>query len=304
MAMPVLSPADLPPWIEEADILREKLRTNYRSLEPFITEELQHYLADPDIRLKDAGYKERQDKIIGSLISNLESGKIDEVAHKIKALGNSVSLWHSGLLRALFITCVPYVLLQTIAFMFGYGSWVHLIAIPATIVFVIASLGAACIYGNKIKYQIGLKDAVIVILLCILVSFISYEIGFYARVIYRTPLLNSAKQITDALDQYKVEHGTYPTDSQYLSLLPLSKNIRVYKGTFEKGEITWDVFDLGESDITVLVEPKEYGVYVPVEKMSPISFSSFSVYRYYSSDPKWVLGRVHWRIGGAHWSDD
>jgi len=67
---------------------------------------------------------------------------------------NPNSLWWSGLLRA---PCVIYALfasLTIIACLFGYGSWVNLVIAPATIVLVFASLGAASVYGNLIKYAI------------------------------------------------------------------------------------------------------------------------------------------------------
>src|SRR5208282_1213904 len=103
--------------------------------------------------------------------------------------------------------------------------------------------------GNSIKYQIGFKDTLIIIFLCVFVSFISYEAGWYARLVYRLPLLNSASQIVAALEQYKKNHGSYPVDSQYISALSLPKDIHIYQGSFIKGEVTWSVFELGDSDI-------------------------------------------------------
>jgi len=290
-------------WCDKVDIIRGKLATTYQSLEPFITEELEHYFSDPDIRLKDSEYDKRQTQIILSLISDLESGRIDEIASKIRDIRNSGSLWTSGLLRAPFVVCFCFAILQVIAFMYGYGSWMKYASIPATICLVLVALGAACSYGNRIKYLIDFKDVLIIILLCLLVSVVSYEIGWYTRLFYRLSLLSSANQIVEVLDKYKKDHGSYPVNSQYISSLSLPKNIHVYQGEFSKGEVEWDVFELGDSDITVLVEPTQYGIYVPVEKTSLMSFSNFAVYRYFSGDPKWVLGKLHWSIANAYWTE-
>ena len=81
---PVLKEADLILWTEQADALRQELESTYKSLESAIPEELEHYFQDPDIRLKDVGYNDRQTKIIQKIISDLESGKIAEKAAKLK----------------------------------------------------------------------------------------------------------------------------------------------------------------------------------------------------------------------------
>jgi hypothetical protein len=304
MATPVQSKADFPLWFEKVNLIRDGLTTRYKPIAPFITEELEHYFSDPDVRLKDVDYDKRQTQIILSLISDLECGKIDEIEAKVKHLGYSISIWHSGILRAPGAVCLCFASLELAAFLCGYGSWAHLVTFPATIIFILAALGAACIYGNKIQFSIDFKTSMIIAVFCILVSFVSYQGGWYARLLCRLPLLNSAGRIVTALDKYKSDHGTYPTDSQYIASLSLPKNIQVYTGTFSNGEVNWSVFELGDSDIAVLVEPKEYGVYVPIERTSPISFSSFAAYRYFSSDRQWRLGRIHWYISGASWTND
>ena len=235
-------------------------------------------------------------------MSKLESGKIDEALKKVKAMGDSGSLWRSGILRAPFVVFIIFASLVLIAFLRGYGSWIHLIMGPATVVLVLASLGAACVYGNLIKYAISLKDALMILLLCVVVSFITYEVGWYARLLCRLPLLNTAGPIVAALDKYRSDYGSFPTDTNYISSLSLPKDVHIYQGAYSNGRATWTVYELGDSDITVLVEPQEYEVYVPLEKMSPITFSSFAVYGYLSGQPKWMLGRVHWNISEAYWS--
>jgi hypothetical protein len=303
MAIPIASEADLAHWIAKADLLREKLATVYRSLHPYIAEELDRYLEDPGIRLKDFGSSERQTQAMLRLIADLESGKIDELARKIKTIGDSGSLWRSGVLRAAYVVFLCFAILQLTVFLNGYGSWMHFLVFPGTIVLFLVSCAAAGTYGNMIKYRLDGTDVVLVLLLCIAVNFLSYQVGWYARLLYRAPLLHSADEIVAVLDKYKRDHGSYPTDSKYISSLALPKGIRVYtESAASDGELRWSVSELGDSDITVLTEPKNYEVYVPVEKVSPISFSSFAVYGYLSSDPKWRLGRTHWAFFYAHWT--
>jgi len=304
LASPVTSEADLPGWTGKANLIRKHLATSYRSLEPFVTEELEHYMSDPDIRLKDAGYREMQTKIILALISDLESGKIDEIAAKIRVIGNSGSLWRSGVLSATYGVFIGFTILLLVPFLYGYGSWLYYLIVPATVILVLAGLGAACAYGRIIKYNLSAKDVLIILGLCVLVSFISYHVGWYARLLLRHPLLNSADRIVAVLDRYKKDHGSYPADSQHLPSLSLPEGVHLYKGVISQGEVRWGPYELGESDITVLVSQKEYEVYVPVEKISPITFSSFAVYRYASGDPTWILGRVHWNIMQAYWSEN
>jgi hypothetical protein len=236
-------------------------------------------------------------------MSELESDKIDAAVRTVKAMGDAGCVWRSGILRAPFVVFVTFASVVLTAFLRGYGSWVHLMISPATVILVLASLGAACIYGNLIKYSITIKDAFMIILFSVVISFFSYDVGWYARLLCLLPFRNDAAQLVSALDKYKSDHGSYPTDAKYIPSLSLPKDVHIYQGVYSNGQATWTVYELGKSDITVLVEPKEYGIYVPVEKMSPISFSSFAVYRYLSAEPKWLLGRVHWNISEAYWTE-
>jgi hypothetical protein len=83
---PALSEADLTRWLDEASVLRRKLSAIYESLDDQIPEELEHYLSDPDIRLTDKEYSERQTAFILRIIADLESGRYnsDSVAARLR----------------------------------------------------------------------------------------------------------------------------------------------------------------------------------------------------------------------------
>ena len=71
-ALPLLNEQDSEIWDDEADKFRSKLYSIYAEVSDDLPHELEHYLTDTDVRLKDPGYKERQESFIRSLISKLE----------------------------------------------------------------------------------------------------------------------------------------------------------------------------------------------------------------------------------------
>jgi len=83
---PLTSDSDLVPWLDLAGTIRTKLSTTYRKLDPAIPEYLEHYFSDPDIRVKDPEYRDEQTKLVGVLISDLESGKIAEKVIQMSAV--------------------------------------------------------------------------------------------------------------------------------------------------------------------------------------------------------------------------
>jgi len=72
-ALPLIKKEDSEIWDDEAAKFRSKLYSIYSEVSDELPHELEHYLTDTDIRLKDSGYKERQEKFIRSLISKLET---------------------------------------------------------------------------------------------------------------------------------------------------------------------------------------------------------------------------------------
>ena len=71
--LPLKSAEDVVIWDDAAEIFRNKLCSVYDELSGELPHELEHYLTDSDIRLKDAGYRDRQEKFIRSLILTLNA---------------------------------------------------------------------------------------------------------------------------------------------------------------------------------------------------------------------------------------
>lgn len=72
-ALPLIKKEDAIIWDDAADRFRAKLYSIYEEVYDDLPHEIEHYLTDTDIRLKDAGYKERQENFIRSLIVKLEA---------------------------------------------------------------------------------------------------------------------------------------------------------------------------------------------------------------------------------------
>ena len=70
-SLPQSSFDDVEAWSREAEAFRLRLYSVYGSLSSELPHELEHYLTDSDIRLKDAGYGARQNKFVSQLVDRL-----------------------------------------------------------------------------------------------------------------------------------------------------------------------------------------------------------------------------------------
>jgi hypothetical protein len=68
-AMPLLSKDDRARWYVAAGEFRAKLRHDYASIYDALPHELEHYLADADIRARDASYAQYQKSKLGGLFA-------------------------------------------------------------------------------------------------------------------------------------------------------------------------------------------------------------------------------------------
>jgi len=78
-AMPLTSKEDLTRWYDAADDFRVKLRHEYAPIYDSLPHELEHYLADADIRAKDPGYADQQKRKLAGFFpdnTNGESGRV------------------------------------------------------------------------------------------------------------------------------------------------------------------------------------------------------------------------------------
>ncbi len=69
MAHPLASQADLDQWNAEAGKVEKALRDTFPEFE--LPDIFRHFLADPDIRIRDKGYLEFQHKLVSEYIARL-----------------------------------------------------------------------------------------------------------------------------------------------------------------------------------------------------------------------------------------
>ena len=67
--MPLSTKDDRARWYIAADRFREKLRRDYLPIYDSLPHELEHYLADADIRAKDVSYAQYQKSKLGGLLT-------------------------------------------------------------------------------------------------------------------------------------------------------------------------------------------------------------------------------------------
>jgi hypothetical protein len=116
---------------------------------------------------------------------------------------------------------------------------------------------------------------------------------------------HALKPLIADLNQYAIANGRYPTQClTFSSYTQLAKNFRVYTGSRDSNGVAWDPFDVSRHDFTVLVETNGYELFLPTGRIKHLTFSSFSVYRYDSTERRWRNGRIHWSLLGAYWSKD
>ena len=69
MALPLTNEADLEAWYEESAKLETVMEQKFSELE--IPHAIRHFINDADIRAKDAGYRDYQDRAVAAYLSSL-----------------------------------------------------------------------------------------------------------------------------------------------------------------------------------------------------------------------------------------
>jgi len=117
------------------------------------------------------------------------------------------------------------------------------------------------------------------------------------------------RSLLSDMDSYLATNGTYPTSCvSFASFSQLTQRFRVYTGGRDTNGVTWEAREVSGHDFTVMVDREGYEVFLPVGRMKIISFSSFPVWRYVSTEHRWQKGRIHWSYSidqsGSYWSKE
>jgi hypothetical protein len=110
--------------------------------------------------------------------------------------------------------------------------------------------------------------------------------------------------ITD-LENGKKLQGIYPTNAPVMvkANSVLRRKYFFYYGHTDANGINWDPSEIAEANVSFFITTNHFQIVVPIEKMSPISFSSFYVYSYFSDHPFWNKTKLHWSLMGSYIDD-
>jgi hypothetical protein len=104
------------------------------------------------------------------------------------------------------------------------------------------------------------------------------------------------------LEKGKITQGIYPTDAAGLvkSNTVLRRRYIFYYGEQSTNGVDWFVGNLVKANVSVFVTTNHLQCVIPIEQISPVSFSSFYVYSYSSEHPAWNKVLLHWSLLGAY----
>jgi hypothetical protein len=133
---------------------------------------------------------------------------------------------------------------------------------------------------------------------------VSILIGAEFRESKARKVCRRADSLIAMLQEERARTGTYPTNLRaYVKTnVPWRREVLFYYGE-TKGEtngVDWQPRHVAGSDITVMTSSNYLECMVPIERMSPISFSSFQVFVFTSDHPNWFKSRLHWSLNGAY----
>jgi hypothetical protein len=96
--------------------------------------------------------------------------------------------------------------------------------------------------------------------------------------------------------------GFYPTNAAELvkSNTILRRRYFFYYGQPTTNGVDWTPEKVVEAHVSLFVTTNRFQCIVPIEKISPVSFSSFYVYSCNSEHPVWNKVLLHWSLLGAY----
>ncbi len=134
---------------------------------------------------------------------------------------------------------------------------------------------------------------------------LSAGVGAKVREAHARRICGDCQGLITNLEEEKRLHGSYPTNAVVLvkADTTLRRRYVFYYGQPGTNGVAWSADEIASASISLFVTRDSFQFVVPIEKMSPISFSSFYVYSYTSEHPFWDKARLHWFLGGAFIDD-
>lgn len=201
---------------------------------------------------------------------------------------------------------------------FGYGSWfrvgglLFMVIIPAAAILLLAVVLGGWLqiriwrrfqkhetHSNPMRLSESLWRvyliAVVALLLCAVV-------GGKLREIRAKRVCKDCELLIASLEKERELHRTYPTNAA--AIVNVNKDLRrkylFYYGESGTNGVEWSVGNVGKADISLFVATNRLECLVPIEKISPVSFSSFRVFSYTSDRSTWNRTLLHWSLFSAY----
>ncbi|HTI99426.1 MAG TPA: hypothetical protein VL527_11135 [Dongiaceae bacterium] len=110
-----------------------------------------------------------------------------------------------------------------------------------------------------------------------------------------------APLITQLQSEYKLR-GIYPTNAVALvkSNEVLRRRYHFYYGRPNTNGVDWTPDEMEAAHVSCFVTTDSFQCVVPIEHVSPVSFSSYYVFSATSEHPEWHKVRLHWSLLGAY----
>jgi hypothetical protein len=205
-------------------------------------------------------------------------------------------------------------------FYYGYGCWLRVGGILFMLVIpTICALFFAVVLTGWLQSQIWKRllkqpetnQTPFSELLCraIIVGsatiFLSAGIGAKICEAHAQRICGDCNTLIADLEKEKRLNGIYPTNAVALvkANTILHRRYFFYYGQSGTNGIEWSADEVARASASLFVTTNSFQLVVPIEKISPISFSSFYVYSYTSEHPFWNKVKLHWFFGGAFIDD-
>jgi hypothetical protein len=201
---------------------------------------------------------------------------------------------------------------------FGYGSWfrvgglLFMVIIPAAAILLLAVVVGGWLQiriwrqfqkhetnSNLMQLSELIWRAYLVVVIALLLCAAA---GGKLREIHTKRVCNDCDLLIASLEKERELRGIYPTNTT--ALVNANKILRrkylFYYGESGTNGIDWSVGQVGKADISLFVTTNRLECLVPIEKISPVSFSSFHVFSYASDRSTWNKTLLHWSPLGAY----
>jgi hypothetical protein len=214
----------------------------------------------------------------------------------------------AGVSGIIFVTCY-----------FGYGCWYRIggllfvVFVPTIFVLLLAVILAGRLQNAIWMRLIGLpkpNESEMPLLelfwraclILLLIPTLCAKLGGEFPEARSEKICGDCEPLIADLQTKKKSLGFYPTNAVELvkSNTVLRRRYFFYYGQPNTNGVDWTPDKVVESHVSFFVTTNSFQCIVPIEKISPVSFSSFYVFSYSSENPAWNKVLLHWSPLGAY----